>query len=92
MLRVLTENVNKSDIVAEMIARGFDFTMYEAEGTWQGIKENSVVIEIEGYALPKVAELAEAIRKMNDQQAVYVQYIPSELYEITKDGRKCLTI
>lgn len=92
MLRILTENKDKASIEAEMIARGLDFTIYTAEGTWQGIRELSLIIEIEGYNRNKVFEVAEAIRKMNDQQAVYVQSIPSELYSITEEGRACLTL
>jgi hypothetical protein len=92
MLRILTEYKNRPNIEAELIARGLDYTIYTADGTWNGIKESSLVIEIEGANLSKVASAAEAIRSMNDQQAVYVQCIPTELYSITEEGRKCLTI
>ena len=92
MLRILTENKNKSNIEAEMIARGIDFTIYEAEGTWQGTREHSLIIEVEGHVRKTVFDVAEAIRKMNNQQAVYVQDIPTTLYEVSEEGRACLTL
>ena len=91
MLRILTENKNKGMIEADLIARGIDFTIYEAQGVWEGIREDSLVIDIEGYSRKVIFEAADAIRLINNQEAVYVQDVPSTLYSITEKGRKCLT-
>ena len=92
MLRILTENKNRTSIEDELTRRGIDFTIYETEGTWKGEKEHSLIIEIEGKARTEVFNTAETIRLMNEQEAVYVQEIPTVVYEITKEGRSCLTL
>jgi len=91
MLRILTENFNKEGIEAELLSRGIDYTMYEAHGSWKGKTEPSLVIEIDCYGRSIVFDAAEGIRKLNNQQAVFVQEVPSTLYSITEKGKKCLT-
>ena len=82
MYRILTENKQKPEILNTLIGLGLDFTTYEADGTWQGKHERSLVIELEEKSLTKVLKAASLIRKLNNQESVFVQEIPTKLISV----------
>ena len=90
MLRILTENKQKNEIENILIALGLDFTVYEAEGTWKGIREKSLVIELADAKFSEAIVAAKEIRKLNNQESVYVQDILDSLYKQTERGTQCL--
>lgn len=69
--RLYTE---RFDNLAELTSRSFQgFTIFSAVGYWEGIAEQSAVIEIIAeHAEDKIAVLAELIRETNKQTAVMV--------------------
>lgn len=81
--RLSTEHKNYSRLV-KLCASYFDgFSIVEAEGYWKGKPESSLIIEIartgrEKDFLHRVSELAKAIRDLNKQDAVLVEFIHSE--------------
>ena len=75
--RIYTENKNKEDIQA-LVSKYFEgFTLYEAKGVWKGKSEPSLVIEVLGHGSLTgiVREVAEKIKKLNNQEAILVQKI-----------------
>lgn len=92
MYRIATENVNKPWI-ENLISKHFDgFSMIDQIGYWKGIKENSLVIEIQGNdsvsdtgssdEARKIEEICFGIKEMNHQESVLLQVVPSEVYFI----------
>lgn len=77
LFRIYTEDVNREETEALAGAHFDGFTTLTATGFWQGVRERSLVIEIvdEPDALPRVRDLAAAIKRANHQQAVLVQSI-----------------
>jgi hypothetical protein len=49
------------------------YTVLEGSGSWKGMKESSILIEIDGTTSAKVRSAADAIKRLNKQQAVLVQ-------------------
>ena len=90
MRRILTEKKNLPDIENILIGLGMDYTYYEATGSWKGKREHSLVIELDNYPFSKVLKAAEEIRKLNGQEAVYVQEIPTSLLVVSEKGVKSL--
>jgi hypothetical protein len=76
LYRILTENVNKEQIV-KIVSLHFDgFTIYEAEGYWKGKPEKALVIEIDsGNDLWLIMKIAKEIKAFNCQESVMVQGI-----------------
>ncbi len=54
MLRILTENKQKTEIENILIALGLDFTILEAQGTWKGIRENPWLLNSQMLSLVKL--------------------------------------
>ena len=82
LYRVCTENKNYQDITKyldEHFPNGY--TIINANGAWQGVREKSLVIEIVGNISDtddKIQKLAYWLKKYNSQQAVLVQIIDIE--------------
>jgi len=78
LYRIITEDKNRDGIV-DIVKEYFDgFTLIPAIGYWQGIKENSLIIEIDvKHPLSKyrIKVIAKRIKELNEQQAVIVQQI-----------------
>jgi len=73
--RIYTENINRGKL-EKLTGEYFEgFTVINAVGYWQGIKEKSVIIEIIGDRenLGKIKELATHIKINNKQSAVLIQ-------------------
>ena len=79
MYRIITENKN----LREIIPICPDCTIYSTLGIWHGVKERSLVIEMTGENRASVETLAREIQSINNQEAVMIQEIPEETYEIT---------
>jgi len=77
--RILTENKNRGRIEAFVCATFDGATIFEAVGIWEGTREKSLVIEIDGQKEDRnrVLGLARVIKDYNEQQAVLVQEIKS---------------
>jgi len=82
LYRICTENKDYNSI-RDLVSERFEgFTIIKAIGFWNRQKEHSLIIEIvtpsgmgDGATRDKVEHLAYAIRKLNDQDAILVQYI-----------------
>ena len=80
LYRILTEDINRREIV-RIVARNYDaFTVTPGERYWQGYTESSLVIEIEVPNGPRALEhlervqrIAREIKELNEQEAVMVQ-------------------
>jgi hypothetical protein len=82
MLRVITERIRKSEIKRLLLNLDMDYTMIEAEGSWRGIPEDSLIIEFEGEKRSRVFQAADLIKQLNGQQVVYIQEVATELHEV----------
>lgn len=79
--RLYTEDLNR-DLVEKLIAKSFKgFTVIEAMGYWNGIRENTLIIEIIATKqdLHLIEHICEKIKQLNKQEAVLftVDYIDS---------------
>lgn len=86
LARILTENKNYSDVV-ELVGKYFSgATTIKTSRLWQGISEHSLIIEIDLSNVnllddrafnheAGIENLAFAIKKLNKQEAVMVQYL-----------------
>lgn len=83
LYKICTENKNYDSIVNLVAEKFTGFTIIKVDGHWTGGSEHSLIIEIvtpdgqgDGATRDKVEHLAYAIKKLNDQESVLVQYIP----------------
>ena len=90
IFRIYTENKNLDRVIQLASNRFPGFTLFKATGVWNGVAENSVVIEIvnTGERSDRSVELivhalAEDIRVLNEQDAVLVTASPSGYTMIT---------
>ena len=77
MYRILTEEKNVEQVKATLTGLGLDFTLFIAQGCWQGQKENSVAIELDNIPRHRAEHAARMIKSMNKQEAVLLQEIPA---------------
>jgi hypothetical protein len=77
--RILTENVNV-EAIREILGQHFKggYTTFEGSGFWKGMKEGTIVIEIDGTTAKKARSAAKDIKSLNQQEAVLVQRQPVE--------------
>ena len=74
LYRIQTENQNLEFIIKRVAVDFNSFTIIKAEGYWLGVKELSVIIEIEatehvdGYLVENIALW---IKRFNDQERFY---------------------
>lgn len=74
LYRLYTEDKNREGI-EQIISKYFDgFTLIPAIGYWKGNKEQSLIVEIlsDKDVLPVVEQIAEEIKRVNDQQSVLI--------------------
>ncbi len=77
MYRILTERKNPKKVKAVLRLLGLNYTLVDAEGSWQGQTESSIAIELDGITWRKALQVAQLIKTMNRQQAVLLQTIPT---------------
>lgn len=71
MTRLYTEDVNR-DGIERVLAEFVDgYTLISAIGAWKGVKENTLIIEIENCNCAETIALR--IAEVNNQEAVMVQ-------------------
>ena len=78
MFRILTEDKNVECVRDFLDRYCVDYTMYRCEGSWQGSRERSMLIELDGVSLEIAEALAQYIKRANVQEAVLVQEIPAK--------------
>lgn len=83
LIRILTENKNFQDVVKLTREKFVGATFIKAEGMWRSDMEHSLIIELdiskqENEQIERAEKLAYAIKKLNHQESVLVQYIPCE--------------
>lgn len=76
LYRICTENKNYPDILDYLDEHFPDgYTIINANGAWQAVREKSLVIEIVNSNDPHIAHLCYWLKKHNNQDAVLVQII-----------------
>jgi len=78
MVRLMTELKNPEQIKRIIHGFGLDYTAFIAEGCWRGVAEPSLVLEFDDASLKAVIEIAVAIKRMNEQQAILIQRIRAQ--------------
>jgi hypothetical protein len=83
MIRILTEDINRENIHAALASASIDaYTLIPCEGSWKGVREKSLIIELDGVTRFQ-AECTERIRTANKQEAVLVQEIQATSFLVT---------
>ena len=75
MFRILTEEKNVDQLKATLVGLGLDFTLFNAQGSWKGMEENSLAIELDNIPRHRAENAARIIKSMNNQEAVLLQEI-----------------
>ena len=78
--RIMTEDVNRDKVYSLANALFNGFSSYTQVGYWQGVAEQSLVIEVITEAVDSVRLLAEQIRDCNSQDAVLVERIANSAW------------
>ena len=77
MYRILTERKNAEQVKAALGGFGLDYTVFDAEGSWNGQAENSMAIELDGVSWETITVVARLIKTINDQDAILIQRFPT---------------
>ena len=81
LYRILTENKNRQ-VVEDIVSAEFPgFTIIEATGYWNGVREESLIIEIDAGNEIKgmtVTRIAEMIKRHNQQESVMIQAVMTQ--------------
>jgi hypothetical protein len=75
MIRILTEDKNREDIIRLLKWRGMDATIIPCSGIYKGLSEPCLSIELAGILYPDAVSLAFEIKRMNGQETVLIQTI-----------------
>lgn len=77
--RIYTEDKNRDKILIETSARFIGFTVIPVLGSWAGVQEAGLIIEVislagenHDYNETVIKDLAEAIKILNSQEAVLI--------------------
>jgi len=82
LYRICTEDKNR-DKVERIVTGCFPgFTIIEAKGYWEGVREDSLVIELVTEDEERVNIVATRIKVVNEQQAVLIQRIECDKWLI----------
>ena len=81
LYRILTENKNRQ-VVEDIVSAEFPgFTIIEAMGYWNGVRELSLIIEIDAgneFKGMTVTRIAEMIKRHNQQESVMIQAVMAQ--------------
>lgn len=79
LYRLLTERKNVAGVQKIVLSRFAGCTMLYGTGYWRGGQEKNLTIEIDTEATnkPRILEVVEAIKRLNNQEAVGLQEIQS---------------
>jgi len=76
MIRILTEDINRSNIHGALASASVDaYTLIPCEGSWKGVREKSLIIELDGISRFRAICIARRIKDANKQEAVLIQEI-----------------
>lgn len=75
MIRLLTEDKNRAEILKLFEKEFQSFTVLHGSGYWNGKWEDSLIVEIESNSVEeeKIRRVIRAIKEINDQKVVLVQ-------------------
>jgi len=76
MYRILTESKNLDLVKASLGDLGLDYTLYSADGSWEGHPESSLIIELDNITKELAEKAAKLIKHLNRQEKVLLQEIP----------------
>ena len=88
--QILTEDVNKTGLLAILDHHFQAYNITATDGRWKGADEKSLIIEVTGTTSEKIEKVAEYIRHANRQDAVLVRaYDPafSKFHSRTEEQR-----
>ena len=77
LFRIVTENKNADQLRKMLSDLEIDYTMYCADGSWQGISECSLLIELDQISRAQAEAVALIIKWINTQTAVLLQEFPT---------------
>ena len=80
LYRIYTEDKDRENIRHALKVAGIEgYTFFYGQGCWQGISEQSLIVEVIGPERPtkgKVKRAAEEIKRVNEQKEVLVTEQP----------------
>ena len=81
LIRILTEDKNRETVV-DLCNRVYDgYTLIQGQGTWKGVHEPTLVIEVAVEDTPTeratATMLARRIKVANEQEAVLIEFLAS---------------
>jgi hypothetical protein len=82
MYRILTEDKNRETIHEILKTHVKGYTITEGTGSWQGVEEKCLAIDLVGYAFLTAESIATEIKSRNEQESVLVLEIPITEYWI----------
>lgn len=85
IIRICTEDKGNEPEIHKLIQKHFDaYTIYRGCGAWKGQEERSLTIDIAALDLESLTsakfhaiQLALEIKRLNNQEAVLIEYIES---------------
>jgi len=78
MYRILTEDKNRRDIYNILNSLHIEgFTCIKGTGSWHGVRENCLAIDLVDVPIAEVLMVARAIKEWNKQESVLVLEIKS---------------
>ena len=78
MYRICTEDKNRETIYQILDSHVDGYAVMPGIGSWRGVREASLTIDLIGPTAETVRVIAEQIRQANDQEAVLVLNIHAE--------------
>lgn len=82
MFRILTENKNQSLIKTILNRYVEGYTILPALGSWKGIPENSIAIDLVDVTSDTTRAIAKDIKEINQQDTVLVLEIPANAWYV----------
>lgn len=76
MYRILTEDKNRDLVHAILREHVKGYTITEAIGSWEGVQEKSIAIDLVGPDLALVEDIAGHIKRWNGQESVLILDLP----------------
>ena len=78
MYRILTEDVNREGIFKILDSRLDGYTVTPAIGSWRGVRESSLAIDLVGIDGVTVDAIVSAIKTTNEQESVLVLHFTAQ--------------
>jgi hypothetical protein len=78
MYRILTEDVNRETIYSILDSYVDGYTIQAGTGSWRGVRENSIAIDLIGIDQTIAEQIALNIKDANKQESVLLLSIETE--------------